>query len=283
MSDPVLDLRPFPYAANLRAEIAECNRRYAADHDIPVCESIGRPPVLCYSPAEDGLAHGNFLAESYRAILKNDNWKLRLDKVHTQARQSLPRNGYRWRELDSSNSSDALLMNIFCCPGILKREALLSLLGVERGTVPRFGMRARVPLANGRFDRTEIDMQLGDLLVEAKLTEADFQSQEAKVVEAYRDFAETFNLELLPRIGERYLSYQLIRNVLAAHAGGYRFCVMMDARRPDLRDAWFEVMRAIRDHDLRLRCKVLAWQEVVRVATPKLQKFLAEKYGIGSC
>jgi len=274
------DLRPFPYAASLRAEIAACNRRYADLHKIPVCESIGRPPVLCYAPSEDGLTHGNFLRESYRAILKNDTWRLRLGKVHTQARQSLPRNGYRWRELDSSNSSDALLMNIFCCPGTLKQEALLSVLGVERGTVPRFGVRARVPMANGRFDRTEIDMQLGDLLVEAKLTEADFQSKEANVVEAYRDFIEVFDPELLRHAGERYSSYQLIRNVLAAHAGGSRFCVMMDARRPDLRDAWFEVMRAIRDHDLRLRCKMLTWQELAAVAPVKLQQFLAEKYGI---
>jgi len=280
MADPALDLRPFPYAASLRAEIAARNRRYADLHKIPVCESIGRPPVFCYAPSEDGLTHGNFLPESYRAILKNDTWRLRLGKVHTQARQSLPRNGYRWRELDSSNSSDALLMNIFCCPGTLKQEALLSVLGVERGTVPRFGVRARVPMANGRFDRTEIDMQLGDLLVEAKLTEADFQSKEANVVEAYRDFIEVFDPELLRRAGERYLSYQLIRNVLAAHASGCRFCVMMDARRPDLRDAWFEVMRAIRDHDLRLRCKMLTWQELAAVAPVKLQQFLAEKYGI---
>jgi hypothetical protein len=280
MSEPALDLRPFPYAASLRAEIAACNRRYAERHEVPVCESIGRPPVLCYAPSDDGLTHGNFLLESYRAILKNDKWRLRLGKVHTQARQSLPRNGYRWRELDSSNSSDALLMNIFCCPGTLKQDGLLSLLGVERGVGPRFGVRARVALANGRFDRTEIDMQVGDLLVEAKLTEADFQSKKANVVEAYRDFADVFDPELLPRVDPRYLSYQLIRNVLAAHASSCRFCVMMDARRPDLRDAWFEVMRAIRDHDLRLRCKMLTWQELAAVAPVKLQKFLAEKYGI---
>ena len=133
MADPALDLRPFPYAASLRAEIAECNRRYAERHGVSVCESTGRPPVLCYAPSEDDLTHGNFLPESYRAILRHDNWRLRLGKVHTQARQSLPRNGYRWRELDSSNSSDALLMNIFCCPVTLKQNGLLSLLSVERG------------------------------------------------------------------------------------------------------------------------------------------------------
>jgi hypothetical protein len=281
MSDLALDLRSFPYAASLRAEIAACNRRYSTQYDISVCESMGRPPVLCYAPSDDGLAHGNFFSESYRAILKNDNWKLRLAKVHTQARQSLPRNGYRWRELDSSNSSDALLMNIFCCPGMLRLPRLRSLLGISAETQPCFGVRARVPLANGRFDRTEIDMQIGDLLVEAKLTESDFQSKAAGVVEGYRDFSEVFDADLLPRSEDLYLSYQLIRNVLAAHASNCSFCVMMDARRPDLQEAWFAVMRSIRISDLRLRCRILTWQELATVAPPKLKNFLAQKYGIG--
>ena len=53
---------------------------------------------------------------------------------------------------------------------------------------PGFGWRARVPLRNGRFDRTEVDMRLGGLLVEAKLTESDFQTCKAAVAESYRDF-----------------------------------------------------------------------------------------------
>jgi hypothetical protein len=281
MSDAALDLRPFPYAGALRAELAERNRAYAAKHKIPVCESIGRPPVLCYAPSEDGKAHGNFLTESYRAILKQDNWKQRLAKVHTVARQSLPRNGYRWRELDSSNSSDALLMNIFCCPTMLRDKRMRSLLGVADDARPRFGVRARVPLANGRFDRTEIDMQIGGLLVEAKLTEADFQSKGREVVEAYRDFHDVFDSDALPHDDGTYLSYQLIRNVLAAFAGNCSFCVMLDARRPDLQEAWFAVMRAIRDFDLRLRCKMLTWQELAAMVPLKLKKFLAEKYGVG--
>ncbi len=41
---------------------------------------------------------------------------------------------------------------------------------------------------------------MGSLLVEAKLTEGDFQTREARIVEAYRDFDEVFDRELLPRI-----------------------------------------------------------------------------------
>ena len=73
-------------------------------------------------------------------------------------------------------------------------------LGVEGERAPVFGWKARVPLANGRFDRTEVDMRLGSLLVEAKLTEGDFQTREARIVEAYRDFDEVFDRELLPRV-----------------------------------------------------------------------------------
>ncbi len=43
-----------------------------------------------------------------------------------------------------------------------------------------------------------------------------------------------------------YAGYQLIRNVLAAYAAGCSFCVMHDERRPDLREAWFPVMAAVK-------------------------------------
>jgi hypothetical protein len=123
-------------------------------------------------------------------------------------------------------------------------------------------------------------MRLGTLLVEAKLTEADFQSREREFVNAYRDFKDVFNRRDLPQTRERYLSYQLVRNVLAAYALDCSFCVLHDARRPDLRDAWYEVMRCVKLHDLRLRCKVLTWQELAEVLPRPLQSFLEEKYGI---
>lgn len=234
---PVSGTKPatFPYAAELRRELTVRNRSYAARNGLLNRESYGEQPVICYLPAQDGSAHGNFLPETYRAILRNKNWRKRLEKVHAQARSSLPREDRRWRELDSCTSSDALLMNIFCFPGTLKNDGLFDLLGVERGQIPSFGVKARVPLADGKADRTEIDMRLGDLWVEAKLTESDFQSAEADMVDRYRDFHEVFEPKTLPREGNRHKSYQLIRNVLAAHTNNCSFCVMADARRPDLR------------------------------------------------
>ena len=121
-------------------------------------------------------------------------------------------------ELDACTSSDALLMNIFCHPGVARDGKVSALLGVEAGTPPDFGYKARVPLANGKFDRTEVDVRLGNLLIEAKLTESNFQSAEKEVLMAYRDFSEVFDRKQLSQTDDRYLSYQLLRNVLAAYA-----------------------------------------------------------------
>ncbi len=220
------------------------------------------------------------MRESYRAILKNEDWRKRLAKVHTQAHSSLPRRERRWRELDSCNSSDALLMNIFCHPATLRDRGVFDLLGLQLGSIPEFGLRARVPFANGRVDRTEVDMRLGDLLLEAKLTESDFQCREVAMVEAYRDFEDVFDAEALPRWEGQYLSYQLIRNVLAAYAGCDSFCVIADERRPDLREAWYAIMRCVRSAELRVRCKMITWQELTLALPRSLQKFLEEKYGI---
>jgi hypothetical protein len=325
-------------AQELRRELSERNQRYASRHKLPHVLSYGDSPVVVFEPYEQNGAprHGNFLQATYAAILADRQWQKRLSKAHSQARRSLPRNHRQWRELDTSTSSDALLMNIFCYPRVSTDGRVRTLLGVQADRVPEFGWPARVPLAGNRFDRTEIDMRLGDLLVEAKLTESDFQCKSCEVLERYCDFAEVFEVHSLPRrvwpaisrTGSRapiapinpdptvsmndrikascagefpepdthtdawvdpemmkprapeYVSYQLIRNVLAAHATGFSFCVIHDARRPDLREAWYAIMRAIRPPELRTRCKVLTWQELAEMLPVRLQRFLQEKYGI---
>lgn len=130
------------------------------------------------------------------------------------------------------------------------------------------------------MERTEIDMKLGSVLFEAKLTESDFQTQKAPIVEGYRDLKEVFDCRKLPRRGQEYVSYQLLRNVLAAYALNLSFCVFLDARRPDLREQWYTVMKCVRSMDLSTRCKVLTWQELAKVLPARLQEFLDSKYGI---
>jgi hypothetical protein len=325
---------PASWLANrLRLELGVRNHRYARGR--AHVESYGNPPIIVYEP--EGDRHGNFFTPAYQAIMATPEWACRFDKVHTGAARSLPKPELdlkrRWRELDSSMSSDALLMNVFCTPGVADSAAVRNALGVEGAVQPIFGWKARVPLASGRFDRTEVDMRLGSLLVEAKLTETNFQTREARIVESYRDFDTVFDRELLPsveiatirrkdaiefpeaysqefesiidasldvrdirenspsaiaaeefnatrRSEGGYLSYQLIRNVLAAYAADCSFCVLYDERRPDLREEWFRVLAAIKSAEIRVRSKALTWQELIPILPHNLQEFLDVKYGI---
>jgi len=107
-----------------------------------------------------------------------------------------------------------------------------------------------------------------------------FRRPPKDAVRAYRDFSEVFDAEDLPQTERDFLSYQLIRNVLAAHASGCTFCVLTDARRPELIETWYRVMKCVRPIDLRLRCKVLTWQELAKTLPRSLRGFLNEKYGI---
>jgi hypothetical protein len=271
---------PMSSAAQLRWELAERAALYARLRSLPHCVSYGQEKVICFEPYGDGL-HGNFYPSSYKAARTNPEWRRRLVKVHTTARRSLPLpdNGRR-RELDSCVSSDALLMNVFCHPSVLRRARVMQLLGIELGPAPQFGFRARVPLMRDRFDQTEADMRVGNLLVEAKLTESDFQRVAKTRLRLYRDFLAVFDAEGLPQTCEHFCSYQLIRNVLAAYSRQCSFCVLLDARRPDLIEAWYAVMKCIRPVELRIACKVLTWQELSGALPASLQAFLAEKYGI---
>jgi hypothetical protein len=269
-----------PYPTLLRQELCARNTRYAASKKLPHVLSYGEFPVVVYEPFSAGRRHGNFLDASYRAILIRPEWKARLEKVHTQAARSLPKRERIWRELDSSMSSDALLMNVFCHPDTLQSQAARSLLSIDGLSAPEFGFKARVPFLTGRTDRTEVDMKLGTLLVESKLTETDFQRAKASLVGCYRDLQDAFDEEALPKVIGCYSSYQLIRNVLAAQALGLDFCVLLDARRPDLREAWYTIMSCVRSSALKTRCKVLTWQELSEALPVDLQHFLDVKYGI---
>ena len=268
------------YASQLRHELSLRNRAFALQRQLPHVESSGGMAVTVYHPHPTRRRHGNFFDESYAAMLAIPEWCKRLEKVHTSGRSALPKSQRGWRELDSSMSSDALLMNIFCCPYVSDDPRVLGLLGIQGAELPQFGWRARVPLTKGQADRTEVDMKLGDMLFEAKLTESDFQSADASALRRYRDFEDVFETAELPNEGGRVASYQLIRNVLAANASQCGFCLLVDARRPDLIESWYAVLRCVRPLELRVRCKVLTWQELSAFLPEPLSEFLDAKYGI---
>jgi hypothetical protein len=269
-----------PLSAALRQELSARNLEWARTRGHAHEVTLGAVPAVLYREDEKGV-HGNFLDASYRAITATPAWRQRLEKVHTSARRALlSRDGDR-RELDSSHSSDALLMNIFCHPATLADTSIAALLGTDRSTDAVFGYRPRIALKNSRRDTTEVDLKLGSLLIEAKLTESDFQIAPIRFVERYRDFEPVFDRDRLDIEDETLRSYQLIRGVLAANsAANQRYCVLCDARRADLIDAWHCVMMAVKPYDLRGRLQLLTWQELAAHLPSELQEFLYSKFGI---
>jgi hypothetical protein len=302
-------------------------------HDL----SPGSSPVVIFGRDEQGR-HGNFHPASDISICANPAWLHRLAKPHTASRRSRARKDWQWMELDSANSSDALLMNIFCHPGVFNGHtlapAVANLLNVDPTVQPCFGINPGVPLktvrkgrsklpaelggrANQLTDRTEIDLQLGNLFLEAKLTESNFQTAAPRLIERYRDLETVFDVARLPRKilytpaihppvedysqledptsehngAEKPASlpktsrtlingYQLIRNVLAAFASDAGFCVLCDARRPDLIEIWYSVLSAVHSRTFATRLKLLTWQELSTTLPQDLQQFLEAKYGI---
>lgn len=267
-------------AEALRREISARNLDRA--RTLPHETTYGGVPSVIYAAAAEEAAHGNFFPASYRRILADAGWRSRLLKAYTAEARVPRRHDRRRGELECATSSDALLMNIFCAPGMTSRAELLALLGLGAGLRPEFGLRVHVPMRRGLTDRTEVDMRLGDILVEAKLTEGGFQTARRSLVERYRDLDEVFSIEDLPRRGELCAEYQLVRGVLAAHARGERFLVICDARRADLMESWFRVIRAVRLWELRGRLRLVTWQEIAAASPRELQAFLAEKYGIAA-
>jgi hypothetical protein len=308
---------------DLSVRAAHLARTHKYLHDL----STGSSPTVLFGredPSIDQPArHGNFHPASYAAICARPDWNRRLSKVHTASRRSPARNDWQWMELDSASSSDALLMNIFCHPQVFDGTHLsapvATLLNVDPAAHPCFGAHPGVPLNStlkprtkrstppAAVDRTEIDLVLGNLLIEAKLTESDFQTATPTLIQRYRDLEAVFKVDGLSRkilappplppnvdpddptvnlpsrtARVRIGGYQLIRNVLAAFAADASFCVLCDARRQDLVESWYSVLRAVRSPTFATRLKLLTWQELSQALPADLQSFLKDKYGIAN-
>lgn len=269
----------------LRRLVNRAAKAYADQNRVPHYLSCNKKePTVLFLADQDLRLHGNFLNASYDVICGNPEWERRLHKIHSR-RDALPKERRAdAMELDSCTSSDALLMNVFCYPGLFHHDPFVQLMGLPTMAEPSldFGFKARVPLHCSRSDRTEVDVKVEDLLIEAKLTEGGFTKKCADAVERYRDFGSVFESARLYTQDGCYLNYQLIRNVLAAYHLGARFRLICDARRDDLIGAACNVLSAVRAPDLRAKCGIITWQEVAHCAPATLQAFLSDKYGIAS-
>jgi hypothetical protein len=264
-------------SSSLRRDLSRRNvdRALERRHEL----SYGSIPSVIYQ--EEDAAHGNFLDASYRAICARPEWRRRLDKSYTGGRWIARRWDRAERsELDCANSSDALLMNIFCYPRVLRSRDLCAALGVDPGVIPEFGVRPHTPLLNEKTDQTEVDMRIGDLLVEAKLTETGFRPAPKRLLLRYRDFEEVFDPAELRIADDLVPQYQLLRGILAAYSAKVSFALLCDGRRADLQESWFRALQAVRSYSFRSRLKLVTWQEIATCVPARLKSFLKEKYGI---
>ena len=124
-------------------------------------------------------------------------------------------------------------------------------------------------------------MRIGETIFEAKLSETDFQTKEIDTVRQYQPDGGFIDLAQLTGDSGIVRNYQLIRNFVAAHRYGYRFVLLVDARRPDLIREFVATLLAVHDRDFTARCAFVTWQELVSTLGRDLRVFLRLKYGFG--
>jgi len=227
---------------------------------------------------------GNFHPATFERITRTPAWQKRATKSHSH-KGKFPAAFAQAAEMDSCNSSDALLMNLFCHPQFPVDTAKFKADTGISWSPPRFGVSANLPVVSGS-ENTQLDMVLGTVpgapIFEAKLTEADFTNRSARVVERYNDLAAVFDVAALPRtgVGRDFEDYQLIRNVLAAHHRGAPFFLLLDSQRVDLANRLEGLLEAVRDDRLQQNLRRVTWQQLAHHAPSDLQRFLSMKYGI---
>ncbi len=250
-------------AASLRSLIRSHSIEYAKKNSLPYTEY--KTAIIF-----DNIAD-NFLPTSYDCIEKKKAWSERLNKRHSQVQNVC--------EMQSSNSSDALLMNIFCHPKIDSWKGIRKLFGVSEIN-PEFGIKPELRLKSGQGDRTEIDLAFGNILVEAKLTETDFTQKSVSAVKNYIDVENIFHFNHLPNNGENIFHYQIIRNIIASVQLNKRHILLCDDRRGNLIRNYYEVVKCIKDIGIRKNCGIIFWQDIFSKVGRELKQFLSEKYGI---
>jgi hypothetical protein len=224
----------------------------------------------------------NFHPLSWNAITENTSYKARTGKPHSHFKNNTP----AVYEMQSSNSSDALAMSIFCHPDFTTWNSTKKLFQVQNFASIDFGFEAKVHKTVGNKvegDKTEVDVFINtSVIIECKLTEEGFTEKSKAEVEKYNDFSTVFHTDKLVQNETSYFNYQLIRNILAAHQHNCRFILICDMRRPDLARSFYQTVRCIQDSslDLRTNCEIIYWQDIAQVVGKDLKDFLNEKYGI---
>lgn len=255
------------FSKTLRNRLTLKALKYATNGGINIYEN--HSDAIIFENVED-----NFLPVSYKGITKNPKWLSRTLKDHSQVRGQ--------KEMQSSNSSDALLMNIFCHPKIGSWKGVMDLLKIKSLDQIEFGHNPGL-LVDGVPEKspTEVDLLINtEIICEAKLTEKDFTKKAKGLVDKYESFRTIFEMRSLDQNDDEYFNYQLIRNLIAAVKYNKRFILFCDMHRPDLIKAFHQTVRCLRDIKNRERCDFITWQEIAQKTGNDLRVFLNNKYGI---
>jgi hypothetical protein len=223
---------------------------------------IKRPSAFLFDKIEM-----SFHDKTFYNIINNKSYNKRLSKIHPNVPNLL--------EMQSSNSSDALLMNIFAHPDIKDWKPFCDLLSINSTDNIEFGWNP--VFENEKKYKTEIDVKIGNSIFEAKLTENDFKSKKLNIVLRYVDVQSIIDLKSLTK-DEIVSNYQLIRNLVTAKKYGYKFHLLIDESRIDLRNEFDKVKKAIIDKSLANSIEIITWQQISTCVTDDLKKFLTEKY-----
>ena len=164
-------------STKLKEQLRASGKKFAADGHISI---KARQSAIIFDNLTD-----SFCPESRESIARNEDWRTRTKKAHTQVSDTY--------EMQSSNSSDALLMNTFCHPEIDTWKGVQNILGLIPKE-PVFGFKAKVLKVGTNGDDTEIDLVIGDCFAEAKLTEENFTSKAKSEVEKYEKFSSVFRV-----------------------------------------------------------------------------------------
>jgi hypothetical protein len=259
------------FSKELKDSINKSTLGYIKEKGVKSSEFRVYASAIVFKTSTDGSSNPNFNENSLRHISKNQDWKNRLTKRHTHFKDDT-------LEMESSNSSDALLMNIFCHPKFSTWKGPHSILGFAKEQ-PKFGVNPGIENHNSP---SEIDMILGDVIYEAKLTETDFTTKDLQtVLRVYPEMEDVFDLEYLSE-GDSVKHYQLLRNIYAVHRSETinEFKLLLDYRRPDLLHCLLDVIKTIRNDELRRKCGFITWQQIARTVGQDLKDFLRLKYGI---
>ncbi len=249
-------------ASDLKLSLIITTRRYIQSAGIQESEYTVRQSAIVFSDVTR-----NFQPEAYRNI-QGREWANRLAKNHSHFDDGT-------KEMASSNSSDAVLMNVFCHPKIKVWKGVAQLTGINPDDI-EFGWN---PGIETHDSPTEIDMYSNNTIYEAKLTEKGFTEKNiGKVREVYPDFEDVFESSSLTENG-MVKHYQLIRNIIAAKKHDANFRLIIDYRRPDLLRYFLETVASVKSFELRKRCSFLTWQEIAQSTGRDLQEFLRMKYG----